>query len=36
MLVEITEVARILKCVYLPVAVPKPLIQAGDPVHQHR
>jgi hypothetical protein len=36
MLVKITEVARILKCVYLPGAVLKPLIQAGDPVNQHR
>src|SRR5215216_4927752 len=34
--VKITEVARILKCIYLPVAVLEPLIQAGDPVNQHR
>ena len=36
MLVKITEVAGILKCIYLPVAVLEPLIQAGDPVNQHR
>jgi hypothetical protein len=36
MLVKITEVTRILKCIYLPIAVLKPLIQAGDPLHQHR
>ena len=36
MLVKITEVTGILKRIYLPVAVLKPLIQAGDPVQQHR
>jgi hypothetical protein len=36
MLVKITEITRILKCIYLPVAVVEPLIQAGDPVNQHR
>jgi hypothetical protein len=36
MLVKITEVARVLKCIYLPFAVLKSLIQAGDPLHQHR
>jgi hypothetical protein len=36
MLVKITEVTSILKRIYLPVAVLEPLIQAGDPVNQHR
>ncbi|GEP61650.1 hypothetical protein RSO01_88160 [Reyranella soli] len=36
MLVKITKVTRILKCVDLTVAVREPLIQAGDPLQQQR